>query len=130
MTQFPSKDVTVKNILISLAFLSIIIGINTVYKKAALEFTFSDAGITLIQKSTNKMTQDFLNIETELGGGRDLIGLAAFSFIFFKRERFFYFLFVYALYAMFIGELKLAYAEPRPYMVDGKIIPLEYPWPW
>ena len=46
------------------------------------------------------------------------------AFLFGSRERYIYYVSVYMFDKLYIGYLKLAYHEPRPYMAEGNIHPL------
>ena len=67
----------------------------------------------------------FYKYETNLGGGKELMFLVGFSFVFASREKFFYYLGMLSLDKLYISYLKLAYARPRPYMIDGEITPVK-----
>lgn len=66
-----------------------------------------------------------LVIHSEFGGGKEIGALLVISMLFAPREKFFYFLTAWTLDKLYIGYFKLAYADPRPYMVNGDIKPLE-----
>lgn len=98
-------------------------GLNAAYAKSALEFTLSANGIPYVQNHTGRVARAFFKFETSIGGGKELIALSSVGFIFCKRERFFYFFFMYGLYGIIVGYYKLAYANPRPYMISMNIKP-------
>merc|ERR1711861_62757 len=107
MTQIPSADFNVKNIIISIVLMAIVMGVNVAYAKAALDFTLTPQGIPFVQNHTGRVARAFFYFETEMGGGKELIALSAIGFIFMKRERFFYFFFMYGLYGIIVGYYKL-----------------------
>jgi len=53
-----------------------------------------------------------------LGGGDELRLLAIASFIWCERERYFYFLVALSFNKVIGAYFKLAYADPRPYMIS------------
>ena len=63
--------------------------------------------------------KDFFLFETELGGGKELTAAAVFSLIWHDRARAMYYLTVLGLDKLLIGYFKLAYANPRPYMINS-----------
>ena len=52
------------------------------------------------------------------------MAMAIVGLIFCTREKFFYLLTVYSIDKALIGYLKLAYHNPRPYMVESSITPI------
>ena len=58
-----------------------------------------------------------------MGGGAELLAYGFWALFFFPRSRFFYLLAVSGI-AYAVGlQLKLSFADPRPYHLDPKIIP-------
>ena len=60
-----------------------------------------------------------MEFQTELGGGEEIAFLTLLSFIWCERERFFYYLTAFSFNKMINAYFKLAYAEPRPYMISS-----------
>lgn len=65
----------------------------------------------------------FFEVQTRLGGGNELVFIVAVSFFFASRSKFFYYLAMFAFDKGLLNFYKLAYAEPRPYMIDSLIKP-------
>jgi len=61
--------------------------------------------------------------ETDLGGGKELMAGVIITFIFGSRLHFFYYMSILALDKVFISYFKLAYHDPRPYMIQSTITP-------
>ena len=53
----------------------------------------------------------------------ELVTVTIFTFIWSPRPKFYYFLAVLSIDKMYVSFLKLAYAMPRPYMIDADISP-------
>lgn len=70
------------------------------------------------------MAKKYWKFQTKLGGGLELFLTTIFSLLMMKRERFFYFNFVLALYMGIMCYFKLVYADPRPFMITDKIKPI------
>ena len=70
---------------------------------------------------------DAWHIWTSLGGGKELIACIVINFIWFPRSKCFYYLAIFSLDKLYISFFKLAYADPRPYMIDGSISPISCP---
>ena len=67
--------------------------------------------------------KQFWHVVTELGGAKE-IGLAVFISFFSSRPRFFYYLSILSVVTMFVSYMKIAYHQPRPYMIEPGITPL------
>ena len=105
-------------VFISLIGLGIVIVAEYLYKKAMLDFSLDpDKGIPYIQKSVSEGLKDFLLVETAFGGGKELMLLTGICFLWLPREKFFYFLGVLSIDKLYVSYFKLAYADPRPYMI-------------
>ena len=61
---------------------------------------------------------------SKAGGGAESLICLVFSFLFAPREKYFYYLSMFTLDKLYVGYFKLAYAEPRPYMVTEDIHPI------
>lgn len=66
----------------------------------------------------------FWLFQTRLGGGKELKFLTVFGLIFCNRSRALYYLAVITIYEFFLGEFKMLYHDPRPYMVETSIKPV------
>ena len=64
-------------------------------------------------------------ILSDMGGGKEIFMFYLFNFFYCSREKFFYALLLNVLVTVNAGYMKLAYANPRPYMIDGEIQPFE-----
>lgn len=64
-----------------------------------------------------------MGFQSSFGGGNELLVLSIASFIWCERERYFYFLVTLSLNKMIGAYFKLAYADPRPYMMTKDIFP-------
>lgn len=53
----------------------------------------------------------------------ELIAAFTVTFFFSKRSHFFYFLACFSIDKLYVSYFKLAYADPRPYMIDKEIVP-------
>jgi hypothetical protein len=73
------------------------------------------------QAKTSEAALSFWLFESELGGGTELVALVIISFVFCERPKFFYYLAVMGLDKCYVNFFKLAYHEPRPYMIEGDI---------
>ena len=62
---------------------------------------------------------------TGCGGGRELDLLLLVAFVWFERSRFLYFCCVRTLDGLIVNFFKLSYAEPRPYMIESSIEPID-----
>jgi hypothetical protein len=123
-TEIHSAALNFKNILISLVFLAIIMGIRQIYFKPFLDFTLSDKGIPHIQKVVDSFWKKIFLTETELGGGKELLELVVIGLIWSHRSRALYYLMVMGIDKIIVGYYKLAYANPRPYMISDAITPI------
>jgi len=63
----------------------------------------------------------FFLFETELGGGKELMFLCLLGMIWGERTKLFYYLAILGIDKIIIGYFKLAYANPRPYMISSAI---------
>ena len=85
-TELPSLNLgTVMSISIAVTTLIILVLTETLYKKALLDYSLSDAGIPHIQKITPEGWKQFWLFTTKLGGGKELIVLFVVSFMFCAR---------------------------------------------
>ena len=62
---------------------------------------------------------------SNLGGGKELKTAAILAFFLFKRPRFLYYLAIFSSENFGIHLLKLVYHEPRPYMMNSDIQPID-----
>lgn len=72
---------------------------------------------------TSDAARKFWLFETNLGGGKEIYMLMLVGFLFCSRSRFLYYTIVFLVNQFFIQFFKLAYHDPRPYMINGKIKP-------
>lgn len=62
-------------------------------------------------------------LQSPLGGGAELNAAALFALIFLPRSRFFYYMTVAGIEQIITNQLRMIYADPRPFMVDKSITP-------
>lgn len=122
-TEISSFELSLKNIMISFLGLIFCIVAQTQYKGAFLAFTLSSDGIMHQQEITSESMKKFWFILTEMGGAKETGAAVAISF-FGLRPRFFYYLCILSMIVMMISYMKIAYHEPRPYMIEPGITPL------
>ena len=60
-----------------------------------------------------------------LGGGTEYCIAIFFVFMWGCRVKYYYYLAIFCLDKVIIGYFKLAYAAPRPYMIEGSIHPVQ-----
>ena len=102
-----------------------LIALDLVIKDPLYAYSLGDGGFSIktLQKTLPRWLYDAAWLQTNLGGGIELFAYMFYCLFFFPRSRFFYAMAVSGI-AMAIGlQLKLSFADPRPYHVDPKIIP-------
>lgn len=67
---------------------------------------------------------EFWKFQTSLGGGKEITAVMIIYLFLKSRSHFFYFLAIWGLKELLISYMKLAYADPRPYMISPTIKPL------
>lgn len=87
------------------------------YHEKLMKYSLSPDGISLLQSKVSMSSIVFFEFLTELGGGQELIECFIIFFIFGTRSKSFYFLAVFGLDKVQLNFYKLAYAQPRPYMI-------------
>lgn len=107
----------------SVSILIVLTIMDLTYKGPLFEFTISDDGIPNWQGKASAGSERIYATVSKFGGGTELTILCLVSLIWLPREKFFYYLTVFTLDKFYIGYFKLAFADPRPYMVNGKITP-------
>jgi hypothetical protein len=120
-TELRSLPLEYSYLLCWILLLGTIMGLETIYKKSFLEFTLSKDGIYYQQTNLPQMWQKFFLIETNMGGGKELIALSFYGFLLKDRPKAIYYWAVFTLEKLFSNFYKLAYADPRPYMIDKDI---------
>lgn len=105
--------------------LALLIVLQLIYKQPFLDFTLSKDGIQHTQKVTKEGPRKFWGFITSLGGGKEIYALLIIFFFFASRSRFMYFIFVFVINQFFIQYFKLAYHDPRPYMLSSDIHPFK-----
>eukprot|EP00356_Strombidium_inclinatum_P011479 CAMPEP_0170480330 /NCGR_PEP_ID=MMETSP0208-20121228/1212_1 /TAXON_ID=197538 /ORGANISM="Strombidium inclinatum, Strain S3" /LENGTH=154 /DNA_ID=CAMNT_0010752861 /DNA_START=310 /DNA_END=771 /DNA_ORIENTATION=+ len=68
--------------------------------------------------------QKFWLVQTELGGGKEIVFVCVLHLLLSDRAKFFYFLAVFSMDKVIMSYLKLAYHDPRPYMFSPNIEPI------
>ena len=120
-----SAQLSWKSVTACIVALFALILLDTTYKKSLFAFSISEDGIPKWQKKASSGELGFLYLMSKLGGGKE-IGVLVFSALLLApREKYFYYLLAWALDKLYIGYFKLAYGDPRPYMVNGEIHPYE-----
>ena len=61
-------------------------------------------------------------IHSQVGGGLELVVVGIVSFMFCSRAKFFYFLTMFTIDKAVVSYIKLAYMQPRPYMVNPQMV--------
>lgn len=97
------------------------------YKETLLNFSLSKDGIPWIQRDdvTSAGVKKFFLILTKMGGGKEMLIWFILSFIFQRRASAIYVCSILALDKLINSYLKLLYANPRPYMVESTIQPID-----
>ena len=98
-------------------------GLEAAYHNTFIDITLNSPsnGIANIQKTTPKWLANFFKFQTKLGGGKEIMVLVGVGIIFASREKFFYYLGILSIDKLYVSYLKMAYASPRPYMIDRLI---------
>ena len=124
-TALKSLPATPKVLLNFLIIFAITVGAQALYADLLLDMTLNDDSLSIksIQKSTAKWLQEFMRAQTSLGGGAELSTFMFFVLLFMPRSRFFYYVVVTGLKGALSFQLKMLYAEPRPYHLDSAIHP-------
>lgn len=122
-TVIPSLSPNWKNLLFFFLMLALLMIAEALYKKPFLDFTLSPDGIEHTQKITPEGARKFWKFETNLGGGKEIYMLILIGFLFCSRSRFMYYTALYFVNQFFIQFFKLAYNDPRPYMISSNIRP-------
>ena len=122
-TLLPTLQPKCANFIFAFLLLAILIVAELFFRPPLLSFTLSPIGIEHTQQVTTPGARNFWHVWTELGGGREIWVLLAISLWFSSRSRFMYYLSVYTMNQFYIQFFKLAYHHPRPYMIDGNIVP-------
>ena len=94
------------------------------YGPALLEYSLSPDGITHLQSITSQGAIAFWKFQTKLGGSKELVAAMVITFIVSSRPKFFYFLAVFGIDKFNVSYFKLAFAAPRPYMINSDIVPI------
>lgn len=113
--------------LLCLVLYSICFFSETVYKESLLDFSLSKEGIPWIQRDdvTSKGVKRFFEIMTKLGGGKEMLAWFIVAFLFQRRSCAVYVCSILALDKLINSYIKLLYANPRPYMIEKDIIPID-----
>lgn len=78
-----------------------------------------------MQNTTGPTERYFWSVWTDLGAGNEILFAAYLIFIFGKRSNFFYYILMIGTQKMIKAYLKLAMANPRPYMISDNIHPFK-----
>lgn len=122
-TEMYSYKLSVKSIGVAIMAFVVLYTLNAVYKQPLLDYTMSQGGTVWLQKVVPVLWIKGFATVSDYGGGFEVEALICLCFLFGGRTKFFYYLFMMALNKSLINYLKLAEANPRPYMVDTDIIP-------
>ena len=60
-------------------------------------------------------------LQTQLSGGMEIITMMFFVLLFLPRSRFYYYMVVAGIKGALVLQMKLAYADPKPYHLDSGI---------
>lgn len=107
------------------AYLILVLAIEPLYHDPLIKWATTDGGIQRVQDRTGETQRELWKLWTELGGGYELLFVAALGFIFGRRSTFIYYIWFIGLDKIFVAYFKLAMANPRPYMIDASIQPLK-----
>lgn len=111
-----------RSVLASLVGLAVLIGFDSLFKEELIKFTISKDGIEHMQQITPIWIRKVSQVQTEMSAGKEMLAAIYLSFIWGTRPKFFYFMTMLTLDKLYISYFKLAYGEPRPYMIDGDIV--------
>ena len=104
----------------------IIVSIEPFYHEALINWAiYPNNGIKKIQDITSDTEREIWGVWTEMGGGHELLFVAAIAFLWGRRSTFMYYISFIALDKIIVAYFKLAMANPRPYMIDPLIKPLK-----
>lgn len=118
-----SFPLSIWSLIIPAVLMALMFFFQTLYKQALLKYTLGPDGITKTQKQMSKGIINILSVITEFGGGIELFDAWIICFLFGTRSKSMYYLAMVALDKSVVNFLKLAMAEPRPYMIDSQIYP-------
>jgi membrane-associated phospholipid phosphatase len=106
-----------------IVLIGIVIGLYFVYHEPLKDYSLGPNGISHLQATVPESARMFFLFLTQLGGGQELMEAFILFFIFGTRSKSFYYLAVFALDKVQVNMYKLAFAEPRPYMIASNIHP-------
>jgi len=83
----------------------------------------SDWSIKNVQANCPLWLYTSMRLQTQFGGGFELIAAMVFALLFLPRSRFFYYMFVSGFSSLTVLQLRLTFADPRPFHLDPRISP-------
>jgi len=107
----------------------VVVGIGTavdfVLKGWFMEYSVSDEpwGIKSVQQSCPLWLYSILRLQTNFGGGFELMCCMILALVFLPRSRFFYYMCVSGLANILILQMRLTFADPRPFHINPGITP-------
>lgn len=122
-TEIYTFPLTWWSLVIPIILMSLLFLFQTLYHDKLLAFTMGDHGTILLQSKVPAGIRTVFRFLTEFGGGLELFDAWVICLFFGTRSKSFYYLAMVALDKTVVNYLKLAMAQPRPYMINSKIHP-------
>ena len=122
-TELSSFKLSCKSIVIAMTIYGLNFALSFIYGPAAFNYSIASNGISKLQASSSPETINFFKIQTTFGGGNELTAISVIAFIFMTRSKCLYYMAAFTLDKTFLNFYKLAFADPRPYMIDSNITP-------